>query len=203
MLRFFVAFYLLCLATAEANAGRVALLRSEPLPLGIEARVLSGYARFCLAKIADCIIPTVVERVALTEQLLSDLIEVNKLVNGSVKYVQNYDIIHYGHDRWSFPNNNEGDCEDFALEKRRLLEKRGVPRSALPIAVVKTSRGDWHAVLVIRTDKGDFVLDQRLPGVRPWKNTPYRYQWVQSIPTKTGGWFNWMTIKVSHGDTRR
>lgn len=194
---------LLCLAATEANAQGVSL-RSEPLPLGQkDPAPLRGYARFCFARISDCKISTVVEKVTLTDKLRRDLIQVNQLVNDSIKYTKDLDLRGRAavkrsskseYDHWSYPKGGQGDCEDFALEKRRLLEERGVPRSALPIAVVQTSKGTRHALLVIRTDRGDFVLDLRLPGLRPWKHTSYKYVWVQSVPTKVGGWFDWMTV---------
>ena len=59
-----------------------------------------------------------------------------------------------------------GDCEDFALTKRAQLIEAGFSPGALRIAVGQTRKGEGHAVLVVRTDKGDFVLDNRFDTVR-------------------------------------
>jgi predicted transglutaminase-like cysteine proteinase len=69
-----------------------------------------------------------------------------------------------------------GDCEDYALEKRRALVAAGVPASALSLAVVTTPQGQDHAVLLVATDKGEYVLDNLSAWVLPWAKTPYRWR---------------------------
>ena len=77
-------------------------------------------------------------------------------------------------DVWSI-NPVAGDCEDYALTKREALIREGLPAAALLVAVVRDERGDHHAVLVARTDRGDFVLDNRRAAVRAWSELPYRW----------------------------
>ena len=55
--------------------------------------------------------------------------------------------------------NGAGDCEDYVLEKRRELMHKGLSASDLLITVVRKPDGEGHAMLTVRTDKGDFVLD--------------------------------------------
>ena len=47
------------------------------------------------------------------------------------------------------------------LLKRRMLMQAGWPREALLITVVRDKKGDGHAVLTVKTDKGEFILDNQ------------------------------------------
>jgi predicted transglutaminase-like cysteine proteinase len=74
----------------------------------------------------------------------------------------------------------EGDCNDYALTKRSRLIDRGWPAGALLIATVTIPNGKGHAVLVVVTDGGAFVLDNLLYGITPWKVLPYRWHSIVS-----------------------
>lgn len=41
--------------------------------------------------------------------------------------------------------------------------------------MVLTPRGERHAVLVLATDRGDYVLDSLDPWILPWRQTAYRW----------------------------
>ena len=73
-----------------------------------------------------------------------------------------------------------GDCKDYALEKRRELIAAGIPARALTMALVRTARGEPHAVLVVATLEGDYVLDNLTSEIRPWSRAPYSWQARQS-----------------------
>lgn len=97
---------------------------------------------------------------------------VNQSVNRDVKKASDLDL--YGQpEYWALPRLVDGklygDCEDYALEKRRQLIAAGVPESALSLAVAVTSRGEGHAVLMISLKSGDWVLDNLTRGPRPGK----------------------------------
>jgi predicted transglutaminase-like cysteine proteinase len=77
-------------------------------------------------------------------------------------------------ERWSYPDDGYGDCEDYALLKRRMLIESGWPREALLLTVVR-GEGEGHAVLTVTTDKGDYVLDNLNSDVLLWSNTGYRF----------------------------
>ncbi len=67
--------------------------------------------------------------------------------------------------------------EDYVLAKRRALIQAGISPSALRIAYVKTRGGEGHAILVVKTDRGEFVLDNLNGKVRlaePVSGLPYR-----------------------------
>lgn len=76
-------------------------------------------------------------------------------------------------DRWGAVGTT-GDCEDYVLAKRRALIKAGISPSALRIAYVKTRWGEGHAILVVKTSRGDVVLDNLNGTVRPLSQSGYR-----------------------------
>ncbi|MNL79260.1 hypothetical protein D3C87_2058250 [compost metagenome] len=73
-----------------------------------------------------------------------------------------------------------GDCEDFALTKRDKLIALGWPARALRVAVAKTSWGEGHAVLVVKTDRGDLVLDNRTNVIKDWRSAGLHWTMIQS-----------------------
>ncbi|TGW07327.1 transglutaminase, partial [Mesorhizobium sp. M2D.F.Ca.ET.145.01.1.1] len=77
--------------------------------------------------------------------------------------------------------------EDYALEKRRELNSLGIAIANLLMTVVRKPDGEGHAVLTVRTDKGDFILDNLVDKVRLWNQTPYRYLKRQASDD-TGRW---------------
>jgi predicted transglutaminase-like cysteine proteinase len=91
------------------------------------------------------------------------------------------DIDHWGLvDRWDLPFDGRGDCEDYALLKRKLLIQMGYPRQALLMTVVHDDADEGHAILTVKTDRGDFVLDNLNNGVKPWSETGYLFVKRQS-----------------------
>ncbi len=50
------------------------------------------------------------------------------------------------------------------LLKRRLLIRAGWPREALLITVVRDRKDEGHAVLTVKTDRGEFILDNQVDG---------------------------------------
>ena len=85
------------------------------------------------------------------------------------------DQIVYGREEfWTYPD-GKGDCEDFVLLKRRELMARGWPAGSLLITVVRQTNGDGHAVLTVRTDRGDLVLDNLEGKIKLWTQTDYQF----------------------------
>jgi predicted transglutaminase-like cysteine proteinase len=116
---------------------------------------------------------------AMTAEFWRQLETTNRIVNAGVRSVS--DVAHYGvADFWELPfqgGGNAGDCEDYVLQKRQMLLARGVPMAALSIALVKTSWGEEHAVLLVRSAQGDYVLDNLTPWIKPW--TAVSYNWIK------------------------
>ncbi len=104
---------------------------------------------------------------------------VNKWVNDTIKPITDMDqwgVV----EKWSYPDTGRGDCEDYVLLKRRMLIQAGWPREALLITVVRERNGDGHAVLTVKTDKGEFILDNQYPDILLWSDTNYRFVKRQS-----------------------
>lgn len=99
---------------------------------------------------------------------------INSQVNRQIIQVTDQD--HWGLlDRWDYPDDGMGDCEDMQILKRRLLIEAGFPRRALLITVVLDERGEGHAVLMVRTNKGDMILDNKTNRVLAWDKTGYTF----------------------------
>lgn len=68
------------------------------------------------------------------------------------------------------------------LLKRRLLVKAGWPQGALLITIVEEhgQNRTRHAVLTVRSDRGEMILDNQTPEILFWYETNYRYLSRQS-----------------------
>lgn len=126
-----------------------------------------------------------------TPERMAELDAVNRSVNDTIRQVT--DLEHYGvSDVWGFPDDGAGDCEDFALLKRRKLMALGWPSGRLLMTAVIDQNGEGHAVLTAVTDSGDLVLDNKRDEIRPWRSTGYFFltrqsqdaprQWVFTAP---------------------
>jgi predicted transglutaminase-like cysteine proteinase len=110
---------------------------------------------------------------------LKALDDINRMVNRAIAPVTDMEL--YGvSDYWTLPRHGQGDCEDYALLKRRLLMDAGWPASALLITVVRDEKFEGHAILTARTGKGDLILDNKIDDIHVWNQTNYRYVMRQS-----------------------
>lgn len=109
----------------------------------------------------------------LTATRWAALGEINRAVNAAVA-PRTDEAMHGLAELWSYPT-VEGDCEDYVILKRRLLMQRGFEAGDLLITVVRRPDGEGHAVLTVRTARGDFVLDNLADEVLHWSRTPYSY----------------------------
>jgi predicted transglutaminase-like cysteine proteinase len=141
-----------------------------------------GWVQFCSERqhAADCDVGSLKSAVAdLDDRRWRQLLDINFRVNRDIEPVT--DIDHWGvAEKWSYPDDGKGDCEDYVLLKRRKLMESGWPRQALLITVVRDRKGDGHAVLMVRTDRGDFILDNQEQKVKLWTETGYRFVKRQS-----------------------
>ncbi len=157
-------------------AGGPGLAAEAPrfMPTTGPAPAPAGFSDFCRRHAEDC--AARVDRgllVSLDDARMLDLTVVNRAVNTQIRPMTDREI--YGREEvWEIPT-TVGDCEDYVLLKRRQLIRRGWPASALLVTVVRDERGDGHAVLTVRTDRGDLVLDNKVDLIRPWHETPYAY----------------------------
>ncbi len=151
-----------------------------------EAPPLSGWVEFCGQNPEECIVDLQQpETLPLTEDLATLLSSVNLSVNRSLIPVT--DLNHWGIiDRWSYPTDGLGDCEDYQLLKRKMLIDAGLPRRALRMTVVIDENAEGHAVLTVRTDRGDLILDNKTDEVLEWFRTNYRY--IKRESAEATGW---------------
>ena len=177
----------LCLSVQGAGAsanGRAAefthLPRASTMPLTDRASTPWGWADFCERYASECVVDHSRTRdIELTSKVWDLLREVNDKVNHSVRPMSDQD--HWGVvDQWDLPLDGYGDCEDYALLKRKLLIEAGLPRQALLMTVVKDEHGDGHAILTAATSRGDFVLDNMSETIKAWEATPYTFVKRQS-----------------------
>lgn len=155
-----------------------AMADGRPMPiLGATSQPV-GHYEFCKRYEQECQRNDEIALVRLTPANWNRIVEVNAAVNRSIFPRTDQEL--YGTaEYWAYPK-TEGDCEDYVLLKQYMLEKLGFPRSALLITVARQANGDGHAVLTIRTDKGDFVLDNLEERVLDWKDTSLKFLKRQS-----------------------
>jgi predicted transglutaminase-like cysteine proteinase len=150
------------------------------IPVGETARAPIGWIEFCVEYDPECKTkPSQPRDVMLSAAAWKDLERVNQYVNTHVKPMT--DMEHWGVvERWNYPDDGYGDCEDYVLQKRRMLMQTGWPREALLITVVRDKHGDGHAVLTVKTDKGEYILDNQNDQILLWSDTGYRFVKRQS-----------------------
>jgi len=150
------------------------------IALGGVTRPPIGWVEFCVEYDPECKTkPSMPRDVVLSTQAWQALQRVNLWVNSHVKPMTDMD--HWGVvERWNYPDDGYGDCEDYVLAKRKMLLQEGWPREALLITVVRDQNGDGHAILTVKTDKGEFILDNERNDILLWSETGYRFVKRQS-----------------------
>lgn len=143
-----------------------------------------GHLDYCKRNPRDCGSHRALAPMKLTPDRMKLMQSVNASVNAAIKPVSDQD--NYGkRDYWTIPRNGKGDCEDYVLMKRAKLMARGISPSQLLITMVQGSEA--HIVLTVRTDRGDYILDNMQAEVLPVEKTSYRYIKMQS-PSHSGQW---------------
>ena len=153
-----------------------------------------GFVQFCARMPGECQNgPLEEQRFSGTPQRLSELDTINRTVNREIAPATDMEI--YGQaEYWTIPT-TRGDCEDYALLKRKRLMARGWPASALLMTVVRDEKGEGHAVLTARTLQGDFILDNKVDEVKAWHRTRYDYVMRQSYLNP----MLWMSLDPAEG----
>ena len=152
-----------------------------------------GHAEFCRFHQDECgPYASTSDVVTLTQERWEALVGVNNRMNSEIVPITDQDLYKVG-EFWTYPR-GYGDCEDIALAKRKALIDQGWDPSTLLMAVVRERSGDGHAVLMVRTDRGDLILDNQDGLVRIWSETPYQFvkrqsqanagEWVQIDDTR-------------------
>ena len=146
---------------------------------GAATSVPYGWVDFCRRYSGECDGAEEARSIVLSQKSLKTIVSINKWVNSNIEPMS--DMLHWGVvDRWDYPNDGKGDCEDYLLLKRKMLMEEGFPRSALLVTVVKDKKGEGHAVLTVKTDRGEFILDNMTDKIVSWDKTGYRFVKRQS-----------------------
>ena len=139
------------------------------MPTGAPAVPPAGFLGFCAKHLPDCLgAARNISAIQLTDATRQVLETVQTRVNAAI--TPRIDPTHV----WDYSTDGTGDCNKYALTKRRELIAEGFPREALLLATATTERDEGHLVLVVRTDQGDLVLDNRLARVVDWSVLPYQ-----------------------------
>jgi predicted transglutaminase-like cysteine proteinase len=139
----------------------------------------SGFVVFCQRMPEECKQGSVEKpHFTVTAERLTELDAINRAVNREITPATDMEI--YGEvEYWTIPA-TRGDCEDYALLKRKRLMARGWPSSLLLMTVVRDEKGEGHAVLTARTVYGDLILDNKVNEVKVWHRTGYEFLIRQS-----------------------
>lgn len=117
------------------------------------------------------------------EELLTLATRVNLDVNREVRSVT--DTAQYGRvEHWALPDGGAGDCEDYALLKKKRLIESGVDSRRLTMAVVLDRRAGVHSVLMLRLDSGDVVLDNLTNQIHHWARSGLTFVARQNASNK-------------------
>jgi predicted transglutaminase-like cysteine proteinase len=155
----------------------------------------SGWSEFCSANKTFCegVFPNP-RTIALSDETLKTLASVNKLVNAKVPTEPTPALMTFNKNgerinHWVIYPETGADCKSFVLQKRKLLLEAGFPPEALLVTVVWSVEGFGHAVLMVRTDRGEYVLD-----IFPWdkelmakSESPHQFVKMQD-PTDLSRW---------------
>ena len=113
------------------------------------------------------------EPIEMTTDIWNKINEINTNVNNTHKYKPDVN------EEWSeLSPGQPGDCDNFVLTKAKQLQDAGIPVNSLKLvpSQIKTATGkEGHLILMLSTNKGDFVLDNINQNIVDAKKTGYEY----------------------------
>lgn len=169
---------------------------ATPMATGAPVVPPAGFIGFCAHYLQECVGSSPAPApLALTPERRRQLEAVQAEINRAIRPRE--DPAHV----WDYPVDGTGDCNRYALAKRRALIELGWPRAALLLAVAFTETGEGHLVLVARTSEGDLVLDNRAAEVVDWRRLPYRWISRQS-PQRPTEWVRILDRPVTLAESR-
>lgn len=145
------------------------------LPVEEVRPAFAPYAEFCAREAGACDLSGP-QSLHLTPERMALIADVNGRVNRGIVLMA--DVQQYGEEEyWAYPRSGYGDCEDLALEKRARLVALGFPRGALRLGLAQHRRSLFtHALLLVETDAGTYVLNGPGSEVVLWFETPYNFE---------------------------
>lgn len=178
--------HLLAVITTVAISGFAAQAHPSAMVTGALTSQPIGHFEFCKREPGECSVRSRNETpLTMSDELLQRLQALTVSINKAVKPKSDLEL--YGQDEyWTYPV-DAGDCEDYALAKRRVLMGDGVSASNLLLTVLRRPNGEGHAVLTVRTTIGDVILDNLTDSVLNWDEAEYIYLKRQAA-NHTGRW---------------
>lgn len=178
------------------NDSKVTGVKSSFFTILDKPYIVSGHAAFCARNKPDCVAPISGNvYLPVTKKLLDILNTVNRSVNERIKPMADND--QYGGEFWTVPEPREdgsirGDCDDYTMTKRRILESV-LPKESMSVAFLdiykKGVYENSHAVLVVHTLNGDYVLDNLTDDLKfPGDNPSYVFRGITD-PHNQGKWW--------------
>ncbi|MCZ4272783.1 transglutaminase-like cysteine peptidase [Maritalea porphyrae] len=150
----------------SSNAAFVAEIKETSIPM--------GHAAFCKTRPTECGQNSkLISYEELTQDKWQQLLNINAQLNAEIKPINDIDL-YQTEEFWTYPR-GYGDCEDYVLAKRKALIAAGWAPSTLLVTVVMQKSGEGHAVLTVRTDRGDLILDNQEGLIKVWSETPYTF----------------------------
>lgn len=133
------------------------------------------YIKFCSRYSDQCVNDSNVSVLVYSDDLINLLNRVNIDINKRIRPDNNKDGYH-----WSLETLS-GNCNDYVVQKRAVLHDYGISFNNLLMVAVYTSSGIGHMVLVVRTDRGNFVLDNLRNRIVLFKDSGYTLIRMQSV----------------------
>lgn len=152
-----------------------------------------GFLSFCSAEPEICSTEGLPQLAMLTDARRAELERINQAINHRIRERPDEMTVGSISDDWQLPR-TVGDCEDFAIAKKKALLEQGWPASSL-LLTVGWLGDEGHTVLTVRTNEGDLILDNRTDTIQDWSQTPYRY-FARQAP---GAGSEWMRIAEDAG----
>jgi len=165
-------------AAAETPAVQgAAVPRHLKLTIRKVVKAPAFYVDFCARYPGDCDLSGP-GKIPMTPDIWRTLNTVNRVVNDAFKLIPDKEHTYGVHEEyWDYLDPGYGDCEDFALEKRRRLVQLGLPRGAMRMATAFHKEMLYpHAILLVETNQGTLVLDQEAASVQYWDERPLMYE---------------------------
>lgn len=187
----FVAALFLMPITTASHAVDATSPTEGVLPLRSAISAPSGARALCETYAWACASATSTAPVGAAQ--IEMVVKINRAANRQIRPVsdeQQYRVA----EKWALPTARGGDCEDYALFKKAKLIEAGISPDRLLLASVLDRRGGSHAVLVLRADGADLVLDNLTNSVKRWDKTGYTFLRMQDprdpqswVATMAGG----------------
>lgn len=170
-MKYFLLIFLFMTSFAHAN---------PVIQTGTFSLVPIGHYDFCLRLPTDiqCTkLSTIDAPIKMTQKAIDDIVGINNYVNSKIIPQSDFDTYNT-EEYWAYPL-GYGDCEDYVLEKVRMLVAMGYNKANLLLTFVRTQEGEGHAVLTVVTENGDYILDNKEKDIMVWNNTPYMFIAIQ------------------------